>query len=626
MAAKRRGRGYTGKFLLVDLTSRRIEKHTLPDALYQKYLMGSGLGARLLMDLGDPTADPFHPRNPLVIVPGFFTGTTIPGGTRTSFVSRSPLTGIWGEASVGGTWGAEFRCTGYDALVIRGAASRPVYLWINDDHVEIRSARSIWGRDTYDAGDLLLAETEPKAKVAAIGQAGEHLVRIASVMVEGRHARAAGRTGMGAVMGAKKLKAIVVRGTRGVPAYNPAGLMSWALQKTNEVPPKFGMFTVYGTSGSIEVHEERGGLPIKNFLDGHWREGATRISGKTIQEHYAVKSSSCSGCPIHCWQHVTLEDGNGVRVNVGHNPEYETLGSFGAMLLNDDLPSVIRANELCNRYGLDTISTGNSIAFAIEAFERGLISERDTGGIKLAWGDGDAIVAMVGQVAFRTHLGDLLADGSLAAARKIGGDAEKLTITVKGLEFPMHDPRAFWSMGINYATGARGACHLEGLPFIVETGVPMPEFGYNAKLNPRITEGKALLAARMHNLMAIYNGLGMCKFYARAFSPTPLTEALNHLTGWRWTWEDLMQAGDRIFTLKRLYNTRLGVTREDDQLPHRILTLQKRGAEMPNIPPEAFRKMMDEYYEIRGWTANGQPKAETLSSLGLSEGKEVVFA
>ena len=626
MAGGKCGKGYTGRILLVDLTTRKVETRSLPDEVYQKYLMGSGLGARLLMDLGDPMVDTLHPRNPLVIVPGLFAGTTIPGGTRTSFVSRSPLTGIWGEATVGGTWGAEFRCAGYDGLVIRGAASSPVYLWINDEYVQIRPAGKLWGMDTYDACDVLLAKTDPKAKVAAIGQAGENLVRFAAVMVEGRHARAAGRTGLGAVMGSKNLKAIVVRGTHGVPAYNPAGLMGWALQKTNEMPAKFGMFSVYGTSGSIEVHEERGGLPIKNFQDGHWREGAAGISGKTIRERYAVKSSSCSGCPIHCWQHVTIENGGGVRNNVGHNPEYETMGAFGAMCLNDDLPSVIRANELCNRYGLDTISTGNSIAFAIEAFERGLISEADTGGIKLAWGDGETIPTLVEQIAFRKDLGSLLADGSRAAARKIGGDAEKLTVTVKGLEFPMHDPRAFWSMGINYATGARGACHLEGLPFIVETGVPMPEFGYNAKLNPRITDGKALLAARMHSLMAVYNGVGLCKFYARAMSPTPVTEAVNHMTGWNWTWEDLMEAGDRIFNLKRLYNVRLGVTREDDQLPDRILTLQKRGEEIPNIPPEAFRKMLDEYYEVRGWTADGQPTAETLSALGLSEDKEVVFA
>jgi aldehyde:ferredoxin oxidoreductase len=626
MPGKRKNKGYVGRILLVDLTTRRVETRSLPDELYQKYLMGSGLGARLLMDLGDLGADPFDPRNPLVIIPGMFTGTTIPGGTRTSFVSKSPLTGIWGEATVGGTWGSEFRCCGYDGLVIVGAASSPVYLWINDEYVQIRPADKVWGYDTYDACDLLLAQTDPKAKVAAIGQAGEHLVRIAAVMVEGRHARAAGRTGLGAVMGSKRLKAIVVRGTRGVPVHNASGLMSWALKKTNEMPPKFGVFTVYGTSGGIEVHEERGGLPIKNFQEGHWPEGAAKISGKVIHEKYDVKSSSCNGCPIHCWQHVTIEGDDGIRKNVGHNPEYETLGAFGAMCLNDDLPSVIRANELCNRYGLDTISTGNSIAFAIEAFERGLISAADTGGLKLAWGDSKSILTLVEQIAFRRELGSLLADGSLAAARKIGGDAERLTVTVKGLEFPMHDPRAFWSMGINYATGARGACHLEGLPFIVETGVPMPEFGYNAKLNPRITEGKALLAARMHSLMAVYNGLGMCKFYARAFHPTPLTEALNNLTGWNWTWEDLMQAGDRIFNLKRLYNIRLGVTREDDQLPHRILTLQKRGEEIPNIPPEAFRKMLDEYYEVRGWTTDGQPTAKTLSALDLSDVKEVVFA
>jgi aldehyde:ferredoxin oxidoreductase len=621
-----RGKGYVGKILLADLTTRRVETRTLPDALYKKYLMGSGLGARLLMDLGDPTVDALHPSNPLVIMPGLFTGTTIPGGTRTSFVSKSPQTGIWGEATVGGTWGSEFRCCGYDGLIVLGAASSPVYLWVSDDHVEIRPAGTVWGKDTYDAGDLLLAQTDPKAKVAAIGQAGENLVRIAAVMVEGRHARAAGRTGLGAVMGAKQLKAIVVRGTRGVPVYNPSGLMGWALRKTVEMPAKFGMFTVYGTSGGIEVHEERGGLPIKNFQEGHWPAGAAAISGKTIHEKYDVKSSSCSGCPVHCWQHVTVENVEGVRVNVGHNPEYETLGAFGSMSLNDDLPSVIRANELCNRYGLDTISTGNSIAFAIEAFERGLISEADTGGLRLDWGDGGTILTLVEQIAFRKGLGNLLADGSLAAARKIGGEAETLTVTVKGLEFPMHDPRAFWSMGINYATGARGACHLEGLPFIVETGVPMPEFGYNAKLNPRVTEGKALLAARMHSLMAVYNGLGLCKFYARAFSPTPLAEALNNLTGWKWTWEELMKAGDRIFNLKRLYNTRLGVSRKDDQLPHRILTLKKRGDDLPNIPPEAFERMLKEYYDVRGWSADGRPSEKTLRSLDLPAGKEVVFA
>ncbi len=620
-----RGKGYSGKILLVDLTSGTVEKRTLPDALYKKYLMGSGLGARLLMDLGNPPLDPFHPRNPLIFMPGMFTGTTIPGGTRTSVISRSPLTNIWGEATVGGTWGAEFRFTGYDGLVILGAAKRPVYLWISDDHVKLRPAEHLWGKDTYDANDLLLAETDPKAKVAAIGLAGENLVRIASIMVEGQHARAAGRTGLGAVMGAKNLKAVVVRGTRGVPVANPGGLMGWAFKKTVEMPPKFGLFTTYGTSGGIEVHEERGGLPIQNFRGGHWPEGAAKISGKTIHQKYEVKSSSCSGCPIHCWQHVTMEGPDGVRMNVGHNPEYETLGAFGAMSLNDDLPSVIRANELCNRYGLDTISTGNSIAFAIEAFEQGLIGERDTGGMKLAWGDAKAILTLVEQIAHRQGLGDLLADGSLAAAKKIGGGAEKLTVTVKGLEFPMHDPRAFWSMGLNYATGARGACHLEGLPFIVETGVPMPEFGYNAKLSPRVTDGKALLAARMHSLMAVYNGVGLCKFYARAMSPTPVTEALNLITGWKWTWEDLMEAGDRIFTLKRLYNARLGVTREDDQLPHRILTLQKRGEDLPNIPPEAFEKMLDEYYEVRGWSPDGLPTPETLHTLELTDEKEVVF-
>lgn len=602
-----------GTVVFVDLSSGRTTTRFLGSDVTRRYLGGSGLGVRLLMELCDPAIHPLDPQNPLIFAPGLLTGTLVPGATKTSVVAKSPLTGIFGESSVGGSWGAEYRFTGFDALVVIGAAHEPVYLWICDNHVQIRPAGHLWGRDTFEANATIQAETDPEAKVGCIGPAGEALSSIASIMFEGEMARAAGRTGMGAVMGSKRLKAVAVRGSRGVPVAEPLQLLEWAAPEYEHLTAKFGLFTQYGTSGSIEVHEERGAVGIKNFSSGDFKAQAARISGPAIRPRYAHAPASCIGCPVHCW--VTLASGT----SFSRGPEYETVGSFGSMLLNDDPDSIIRANEMANRLGLDTLSLGNTIAFAIEAFERGLIDRTLTGGLDLKWGDPQTLLTLIELVGRREGIGRLLADGSRAAARTLGKDALALTVEVKGLEVPMHDPRAFWSSALNYACASRGACHLEAVAFAVESGVPIPEFGYNSRLSPYSSDGKAVLVSQMHDLMAVYNATGMCKFFLRAVGgPVWLAKAVDVATGWGLSWRELMTIGDRIFTLKRLFNVRAGVTRADDTLPERIATLD-RNARHRAVPVEAFEQMRTEYYDLRGWDQQGRPTDQRLADLGLIE-------
>lgn len=609
--------GHSGKVLFVDLSTRAIGIRRIRNHFYRHYLGGSGLGVKLLSELVDPAIHPFHPHAPLIFAPGLLTGTLVPGATKTSVVAKSPLTGIFGESSVGGSWGAEYRFTGLDALVVIGIAREPVYLWIHNDRVEIRPARHLWGKDTFDTNAAILAETDPEAKVGCIGPAGETLSGIASIMFEGEMARAAGRAGLGAVMGSKRLKAVAVKGSQGVPIAEPGQLLEWAVREHQDLTIRFGNFTRCGTSASIEVHEGRGAVGIKNFSSGDFKAQAARISGAAIRQRYAHKPASCIGCPVHCW--VMLAP----RTSFSRGPEYETVGSFGAMLLNDDPDSLVRANEMANRLGLDTLSLGNTIAFAIEAFERGLIDRTLTGGLDLKWGDPQTLLTLIELVSRREGIGGLLADGSRAAARKLGPEARALTIEVKGLELPMHDPRAFWSSALNYACASRGACHLEAVAFAVESGVPIPEFGYNSQLSPYSTDGKAALVSQMHDLMALYNATGMCKFFLRAVGgPVWLAKAVNMATGWELSWKELMTIGDRIFTLKRLFNVRAGVSQVDDTLPERIAVLD-RNAKHRAVPIEAFEQMRAEYYRLRGWDQQGRPTDQRLAALGLIEEEEL---
>jgi aldehyde:ferredoxin oxidoreductase len=454
-----------GRLLRIDLTTGAQRVEPIADEDLRFCLLGSGLAAKIFWQEMNPALDPLDPASPLLAFNGLLTGTFAPTGCRSSWCGRSPLTGIWNESNMGGHWGAELRFAGYDGLIVTGRAAEPVYLWIHDGQVEIRPAGQVWGLDHFDTFDKVRAETDPKAQVACIGPAGERLVRLANVVQGGQgHTRTAGRGGMGALLGSKNVKAIAVRG-QDKPQYPDAKAFRDFVQQINKFIQQNSLgLSRFGTAGGVGGSEAAGDLPLKNWMLGNWKEETARISGQRIAETVFDRHTHCFACPIGCGKTVRIDDGPYAGV-YGHGPEYETLAGFGGNCQCDDLNAIARMNDLCNRYGLDTISTSAVIAFAMEAYERGLISRRDTGGLGLTWGNAEAIIGAIHAIARRTGIGDLLADGVRAAAARIGQGAEAFAIHVKGMEMPYHDPRAFVSMAANYATANRGACHLEALSY-----------------------------------------------------------------------------------------------------------------------------------------------------------------
>jgi aldehyde:ferredoxin oxidoreductase len=545
-------------------------------------------------------------------MPGLLCGTVVPGANRTMVCALSPATNAWGEARAGGAWAPMLKYAGYDGAIFTGRAKKPAYVWIENDRVEIRPAEQVWGRGFFETDERLLQETHRDAIVAGIGPGGEKLSRMACVMFEGTYARSAGRTGMGAVMGSKNLKAVVVRGTGGVPVADPKGLMKRAAAYGGKEKQLFKRNFELGTAGTVQATEAVGDMPIRNFLGGRWTEKAERISGQTMFKKYGKHERSCLSCPSNCTLVVGVPG-----TAVAHAPEYETIGAFGSMCECAEIEVIAKCNELCNDYGLDTISAGNTIAFAMEAFEKGLLTEADLGGIHLAWGNGEAMIALLHTMGRREGFGDILADGTRRAAERLGKEFRDMLVEVKGVEVPMHDPRAYWSNALNYAVANRGACHMEGVTFTAESGMPYPDLGYTAPMDPYIVDGKAQLAAKMHDLMVIYDGLGVCKFYiVVAYGPTILAEWLSYCTGWKVTPDGLMKTAERIFNLKRLINVARGLNRKDDSLPKRLLTVPQRDDIGP-VDPRGMERMLTEYYQIRGWDERGVPTRERLRALQL---------
>ena len=606
-------KGYTGKLLWVDLASGKTATTPLEEETVKSFLGGSGLGAKIIRERLKTIRGPLDPSNPLCFMPGLLCGTVVPGSNRTTVCGLSPATSAWGEARAGGAWSPMLKYAGYDGAIFTGKARHPVYVWIENDHVEIRPADRLWGKGFFETDERLLAETHKDAIVAGIGQAGETLSRMACVMFEGRYARSAGRTGMGAVMGSKNLKAVVVRGTGGIAVADGMGLMKRAAAYGDKEKRKFKRNFELGTAGGVAATEAFGDMPIRNFLGGRWAEKAERVSGQTMFKKYGKHERSCLSCPSNCTLVVDIPGSA-----AGHAPEYETIGAFGSMCECDRIEVIARCNELCNDYGLDTISAGNTIAFVMEAFEKGILTEAALDGIRASWGNVEAMVALLHKIGKREGIGDLLADGTRAAAERLGTDLSDMLVEVKGVEVPMHDPRAFWSNALNYAVANRGACHMEGVTFTVESGLPFPDLGYTAPMDPYIPDGKAELNAKMHDLMAIYDGLGICKFYiVVSYGPTILAEWLNYCTGWETTPEDLMRTGERIFTAKRTINVARGLTRKDDYLPKRLLTVPQRDDIGP-VSPQGMERMLTEYYRLRGWNAAGAPTEARLKTLGLA--------
>ena len=587
--------------LHVDLSSRRWHVEEIDEKLYHIYLGGSGIAAKILYDELDVNINATDPESPIAFMNGLLTGSFAPTACKMTVCAKSPLTGIWCEATVGGYFPAELSRAGFGGIVIRGRADRPVYLWLRDrEEVELIDCDEIWSLDTFKASKILKEKTDPDAQVAVIGSAGAKQVSISNIMFGGEDARAAGRGGLGAVMGSKNLKAIVVRGTQRPwrNVYDREKLLAEVRKATPQIKEFTRGLSDFGTAGGVESVELHGDLPIKNWQLGEWKEGARKTSGRVMVDSMFVKHYACYSCPTGCGKILKL---NGETMR---GPEYEATAGFGALCLNQDVESIVKANKLCNMYGMDTISTSAVIAFAMEAHEKGILADCD--GIPLTWGNAHAIIQMIHKIANQEGVGEVLGRGVRRAAEVLGGGAEEFAIHTKGLEYPYHDPRAFIDMAANYATGNRGSCHLESFSYPLGYGTTIEELDYDKEMDPYSHDGKAEIAATMQNLMSIYNCLGLCKFLLRAnMGPRVLNTWVNLATGWQNSMEELMSTGERIFNLKRSYNVKLGISRKDDVLPGRFLKPLKEGAAAGSSPD--MERLLDEYYKIRGWTEDGIP-------------------
>jgi aldehyde:ferredoxin oxidoreductase len=609
-------KGYMGKILRVDLTKGRVEAEKLDEKMAGKFIGGSGLATKILHDETGAQTDPLGPENRLIFMTGPFAATPVITSGRHHMVTKSPLTGAYTESDSGGTWGPYLKRAGFDGIVVTGKSSKPVYLWVTDGKAEIRDASRFWGMDTYVLDEAIRKETHNDAVVASIGPGGEKGVRYASILNDGKDARAAGRGGSGAVMGSKNLKAVAVYGKMQVEIADPEGLKASLKEISPMVAKNAEGMRKNGTAGGLAAFEALGSLPLQNWkYQGRWEKGAAAIAGPAMTEKILTGNYYCEKCVIGCGRRVKLDKGPFAPVE-GAGPEYESVAMLGSLCLVDDLEAIAKANEICNRLGIDTISTGASIAFAMEAYEKGILTKKDTGELELLWGRGDVMVKMAEKIGKRDGLGQLLGEGVRIAAEKLGKNSVEFTTDVKGQEMPAHDPRCFNAGAVGYATINRGACHL-GFSHVFERVLSMPEIGIDQPLQRLEVKGKGEAAAKTQNIMGLFDSLKVCKFTMfGGLKLTPLLAWYNMVTGNSMTMEEFLKTGERIFNLKRMYNVGCGISRKDDTLPARFLTLKHEGEGLnPNLPP--LGELLYDYYKFRGWNEDGIPTPEKLRELGL---------
>ncbi|MGQ9566845.1 MAG: aldehyde ferredoxin oxidoreductase family protein [Anaerolineae bacterium] len=647
--------GFFGRVLWVDLTEGKAEEAALPPEVYRETLGGHGLGVRLLLEHMPPGADPLGPDNILGFFPGLLTGVGVPFSGRFMVVGRSPLTGGWGESNCGGHFGPALRSVGCDGLLVTGAADRPVYLVVDEEGVQVRDARDLWGLDAVQTEERLRERLGPGTQVLCIGPAGENRALLAACITDG--GRAAARSGLAAVMGAKHLKAIAVaRGSRRVPVHDPSELKRWSraygeafrrgrtpvpgllFRLTRVVSPWLRrlrlkpsggpteaiihVYREYGTCSGLAFSTEIGDAPVKNWRGVGARDfplrRSARISDDSVVQHQ-VRRYACHACPVGCGGLVRLEDPQ-YGLQEGHKPEYETLAAFGPLVLNDDLPSIVAANNLCNRLGLDTISAGAAVAFALECAERGLLSSSDAGGLDLTWGNGETVVALVEQMARREGLGALLADGVQRAATRLGGEAQAWAMHAGGQELPMHDSRYEPLLGIAYLADATPGRHnpansgLYDVPALREVlglaGMPLPgRYDY---------EAKGALFAWVNRYIQVVSSAGLCMF-SLAMGRPPVREWLQAATGWDLGLADLLEVGHRIQVLRHGFNLREGLRPRDVTLPARAVGHPPlEGGPLRGISLDV-EAMWRGYCQAMGYdVATGVPVRSLVKSLGIA--------
>ncbi len=587
--------GWMGKIIKIDISNGKQKTLEVNDELRKKYLGGRGLGVKLYADMCSADTDPFSAENPLIFLSGPLTGL-IPTAGRYQVISRSPQTGTICDSSSGGVFGNQLKKTGLDGFIVTGKAEKPVYLLIMDNGIEIKDASHLWGKNTHQTRDALIEEHSAKASVASIGPAGENQVVYAAIMND--KDRAAGRGGMGAIMGSKNLKAVVAIGSKEIPAADPDALKE-LLTKVDRLidknPVTGKSLQLLGTSVLVNIINAHGMYPTENFQRGIFND-AEGTSGEKIAEVLLQKRSACFKCPIACGRSTKTEN------KEGEGPEYETVWAFGAQLGINDLTKITEANYLCNELGLDTITTGSTIGCAMELYEKGAFPH------ELKWGDADILEKLVEDIAYKRGIGAELALGSKKLAEKYG--RPELAMQVKGLEIPAYDPRGVQGQALSYVTSNRGGCHMRA--YLIATEIlGSPVFMDRYSIN-----GKPEIVALLQDISAVVDSMILCRFLQFAISISTFTEMVNVVTGWNYTDDELIEIGKRVYTLEREFNCKVGFTRKDDLLPPRFLEEELEEGSSRNRIVQ-LDKMLDEYYVVRGWDKNGVPTDETKKELGL---------
>lgn len=609
--------GYAGKILQVDLTTGEISTFPLDEKMAHDYVGGTGLGAALYAKLNEgkdiAAIGALAPENLLIFATGPLTSSPIPSSSRLTVCARSPLTNAWGEANSGGFFANELKKAGYDAIVLTGAAKSPVYLAINNDDVKILPADDLWGKkDTYEVTDMF----KDQGRVVCIGLAGENLLPIAAISANKGQYLA--RAGMGAVMGSKKLKAIVVKGSAyKYEAADPERLKELKAEMVEMQKAHFftaGCSAVGSISG-VEAGKDAGDLPTKNWQLGVF-PGAEKIGCTNLMENYFVKAGTCWGCPVACKREVEVKEGP-YKLEEGPGPEYETAAGFGSMLMIDRQDYILLANSLCNRYGLDTMSTGSTLAFAVECFERGYLTEKDTDGIKLQWNDPDTMLKLVHMIAKKEGFGAKLGQGIDKLAATLDPACQQCVTTVKGFPAAFHDPRLVWALGLDYATGSVGASHVGSNTVFSQFGITsIPEVTGPLESPPPSKDGKALWTKLCQDYSAVYaTAASVCYFGGQSYNATHVLDSINAATGFNYTLDEMMEAGERIFDLKRCLSNIWGIRKKDDTLPARLRGGILDGPTVGLVNP--IDELVDEYYPIRGLKDNGCLKAEVMERLNI---------
>ncbi|SFM01300.1 aldehyde ferredoxin oxidoreductase family protein [Candidatus Frackibacter sp. WG13] len=597
--------GWMGQILRINLTEETVNVEELDQTLAKDYIGARGLGTKIFCDEVEPTVDPLAHENKLIFATGPLTGTAAVSGSRYNVVTKSPLTGTIAASNSGGYFPSELKYAGYDVVIFEGKASRPVYIVIDDDQVKIESAEELWGETILETDNQLRAKYGDNFRIAAIGPAGENLVKFACIMND--RERAAGRSGVGAVMGSKNLKAVIVRGTQGVRVANKGkfkDVLRNCLGKIKESGVTNEGLPALGTAVLVNIISEHGNLPTRNFQKGNF-EGAEQVSGEALADELLVKNKACAGCPIGCGRVSLVPDGE--YKGFGEGPEYETLWAFGPDCGIDNLEAITKDNFICNELGLDTITMGTTIACAMEMYEEGIIT-KDELGLELEFGNAQAMVEAVKLTGTREGIGDLLAEGSYRLAEKY--DCPEYSMSSKKQEYPAYDPRGSQGMGLEYATSNRGGCHVRGY-------LTSPEIlGIPEAIDPLTIEGKAEWVKIFQDLTGVVDASGICLFTTFALGGGDIHELLEAVTGVGYTEEEMMKVGERIWNLERLFNYEAGVGPDEDKLAKRLVE-----EPLPEGPAEGkvvgLETMLEEYYQLRGWTPEGDVKEEKIAELGI---------